>query len=75
MNMNSQKTTLRPRRFSDSDLKRVHVEIMDPYGVIVRCAQCGSAWSPMLGSGGRLPRGYWKCPGGCNHDGFHGGRR
>jgi hypothetical protein len=73
--MNNEKATLRPRRFSDSELKLVKVEIVDASRVILRCVQCGSAWSPMLRSGGRLPRAYWKCPGGCNHDGFAGGRR
>jgi hypothetical protein len=38
--------TVRPRRFSQSEMKRVQVEIVNPYCVILRCAQCGSAWSP-----------------------------
>jgi hypothetical protein len=46
-----------------------------PYNVILRCTACGWVWSPNLRSGGRLPKGYWKCPGGCNHDAFSGGRR
>jgi hypothetical protein len=24
-------------------------------------------WTPNLLPGGRLPRGYWQCPNGCNH--------
>lgn len=33
-----------------------------------RCQQCGQVWSPNSPAGGRLPRGWWKCPNGCNAD-------
>lgn len=33
-----------------------------------RCQQCGQVWSPTLQTEGRLPRGWWKCPNGCNSD-------
>jgi hypothetical protein len=69
-NMNNDKPVVRPRRFSESELKRVQVEIINPYRLVLRCAQCGWGWSPMICAGGRLPRNYWKCPGGCNHDGL-----
>jgi len=67
--MNNDKPVVRPRRFSESELKRVQVEIINPYRLVLRCAQCGWGWSPMIRAGGRLPRNYSKCPGGCNHDG------
>ena len=35
--------------------------------LILHCGFCGQGWSPMLLEGGRLRRGYWKCPNGC-HD-------
>ena len=70
--MNIDNQAVRPRRFSEPELKRVQVEIIDPYRTVLRCALCGWGWSPMLRSGGRLPKGYWKCPGGCNHDVFSG---
>ena len=31
-----------------------------------RCCECGQVWSPMLQRGGRFPRGWWRCPSGCN---------
>jgi len=31
-----------------------------------RCKKCGQEWSPNLLSGGKLPKGWWKCPRGCN---------
>jgi hypothetical protein len=30
------------------------------------CRECGKGWSPNLLSGGRRPRGWWRCPNGCN---------
>jgi hypothetical protein len=35
----------------------------------LRCKQCGEVWGPsyVLPSG-RLQRGWWKCPNGCNAD-------
>ena len=29
---------------------------------IFACADCGGAWSPLLQTGGRMPRGYRVCP-------------
>lgn len=29
---------------------------------IPKLDNCGQIWSPSLLAGGRLPRGYWKCP-------------
>jgi hypothetical protein len=34
----------------------------------VTCNQCGAGWSPNLRARGYLPRGWWKCPRGCNAD-------
>jgi len=56
-----------PKRFSVPELARVGVEILARRNmVLLRCKRCGEKWQPMLGAGGRLPRGYWKCPRGCN---------
>ena len=35
---------------------------------IFECLACGRRWAALIQRGGRLPRGYWKCPEGCNHD-------
>lgn len=55
-----------PRRFTERELKRVGVEIRDASSTILGCVECGKGWAPMLQQGGKLPRGYWKCPNGCN---------
>lgn len=54
-----------PRRFSAPELARVGVEILNRHRLLLRCAVCGSVWSPNVRSGGRLPRGYWRCENGC----------
>lgn len=48
-------------------LKLHNVTLIDERQVLLRCNQCGQPWSPILLEGGRLPKGYWKCPKGCNH--------
>jgi hypothetical protein len=46
--------------------KKHNVKIVDTQRFLVECNQCGQTWSPILQEGGRLPRGWWKCPYGCN---------
>ena len=56
-----------PRRFSAPELKKVGVTILERQrNIALLCDNCGAAWSPDLQAGGKLPRGYWKCPNGCN---------
>lgn len=50
-------------------LERVGIELVDPSSVRLRCRDCGQLWSPNLGTGGQLPRGWWRCPNGCNAPG------
>jgi hypothetical protein len=38
------------------------VERLSPYSTWLRCMICGMTWSPCILPGGKLPRGYWKCP-------------
>jgi len=59
---------LRPRRCTQSELAKVGVELLDERGLQLRCCNCGQIWSPNILAGGRMPRGYWKCPRGlgCN---------
>ena len=33
-----------------------------------RCLKCGVVWSPNLRKGGRLPKGWWRCPNKCNKE-------
>ena len=56
----------RPRRCTAGELARVGVELIDAAGVRLKCKKCGVVWSPNVGRHGRLPRGWWKCPWGCN---------
>jgi hypothetical protein len=56
-----------PLRFSYKELGKFGVTIVDPTGVWLSCNDCGKHWSPDLRTGGHLPRGYWKCPQGCNN--------
>lgn len=53
-------------RFSEAEMKKHNVEIIDKRKVRLKCLSCGMVWSPMVGSEGRLPRNYWQCPKGCN---------
>lgn len=56
----------RPRNASDSELEKVGVEIVNPHNFHLHCLECGQIWSPEMQGNDRLPRGYWKCPNGCN---------
>lgn len=53
-----------PRNTSEGELSRVGIEEASQGSY--RCTACGGVWSPMLGAGGRLPRGWWHCPDNCN---------
>lgn len=47
-------------------IQQVGVEVINENSLWLKCQVCGQTWSPNLRTGGRLPRGYWKCPNGCN---------
>jgi hypothetical protein len=36
--------------------------------IFLQCDNCGSTWSPNIQTGGRLPKGYWRCPNRCNYE-------
>jgi hypothetical protein len=55
-----------PRRLSQPELARVGIHIRDWSLTLLVCDTCGECWSPTVGRGGRLPRGYWRCPNRCN---------
>ncbi len=57
---------MRSHRFTKAEMKRVGVEVVDESRILLRCMTCGQTWSPDLQAHGKLPRGYWKCPNGCN---------
>lgn len=43
---------------------RVHCETERP--LVLRCNECGAAWSPDILSGGHLRRFWFRCRNGCN---------
>ena len=50
-------------------LKRRGVSLLALRGICLECNQCGNRWSPTNSKiRWQLPRGYWKCPDGCNED-------
>src|SRR5713226_7601959 len=55
-----------PRRATDAELRRVGVERDLHRDGSFTCLNCGQEWQPTLRRGGLYPRGYWKCPEGCN---------
>ena len=59
---------MRPHKYTPGQMDKAGVEVISQHNVWLRCKQCGQAWSPNLGREGRLPRGYWRCPNGCNAD-------
>ena len=42
------------------------ITMIDQHHRMYRCNTCRTQWSPNLLKGGKLPKGYWKCPNGCN---------
>jgi hypothetical protein len=58
----------RPKRYNESQLAKAGVELVDKLAGLLSCKQCGYAWMVNVGGRGPLPRGYWKCPKGCNED-------
>lgn len=53
-------------RFSERFMNQMGVEVINGNGLKLECVVCRMAWHLVRKSGGPLPRGYWKCPGGCN---------
>jgi len=55
-----------PRRLTDGELRKFGITMTDKRSLRFVCNTCGMKWSPVLLKGGRLPRGWWECPEGCN---------
>ena len=47
-------------------LEQKEVEVLEGEGFTLRCMECGATWSPETENRLRLPKGYWRCPEGCN---------
>lgn len=57
-----------PKRFSENELKKVGIQSVSMSTTMLKCSKCKATWSPNLREGGKLPKGYWQCPKGCNVD-------
>lgn len=55
-----------PKMFGEGRLSSVGVVLVESRPTILRCTCCGMGWQ--LLEGGKLHRGWWKCPAGCNGD-------
>ena len=60
------KKPILPRRCTPQELVQVGVVLIDENDIRLACMSCGRKWSPLLRKDGRLPKGYWMCPEGCN---------
>ena len=47
-------------------LEQKEVEIVEDADFALRCTACGATWTPETENRLRLPKGYWRCPQGCN---------
>lgn len=60
----------KPRSCTERELLKVGVEVWGwPYFFALRCENCNETWKPKTAAAGRMARGYWKCPHGCNTGG------
>jgi ribosomal protein L37AE/L43A len=55
-----------PHEYTKAQLKKVSISIVRFSPAVLRCEQCGETWQ-VKQKGLRLPKGYWKCPKGCNN--------
>jgi hypothetical protein len=39
---------------------------LNKYGLVLECRSRGTSWSNLPGPDCDLPRGFWRCPRGCN---------
>jgi hypothetical protein len=64
--MTTRTEVIPPKHFSVLELGRAGVVVRSTSAIWLECRDCGQQWSPLLRPGGKLPRGYWRCPDGCN---------
>ena len=58
--------SLEPAELAKHNVKLVSKDAAASGQIWLTCDKCGARWSPNLQKGGRLPRGFWRCPNGCN---------
>ncbi|UCH56878.1 MAG: response regulator [Candidatus Bathyarchaeota archaeon] len=47
-------------------LDQKQIDLVEGEEFTLRCRNCSRAWTPDTRNRQRLPKGYWKCPEGCN---------
>ena len=57
-----------PHEFTPREMHKTGVQIISRQPLKLRCDRCAAVWS-VRQRGLRLPKGYWKCPNGCNAQG------
>ena len=59
-----------PERIAQADCDAFNVEVVPGSGMRLKCICCGSVWLSFRWAGSsQLPKGYWRCPRGCNEGG------
>ena len=53
-------------RLTEGSLRRVGIDLLGFPDIHLACRACGQHFMPLLRPGARLPRGWWRCPNGCN---------
>ncbi len=66
LGLNARPAPPRTRRVPSAALARMGVKVLNRYGLLLECAQCGTRWAPRLIAGWHRPAGYWRCPNRCN---------
>ena len=57
-----------PHDYTENQLRKVRVNVVRAAPLLVlRCDECGATWQ-VKQKGLRMPKGYWKCPNGCNRE-------
>ena len=54
-----------PYEISEYQLNKVGVILLSANPLTLKCCKCEAVW-PITTKGLRLPKGYWRCPKGCN---------
>jgi len=54
-----------PYEFSKSQMLKVGIILLNEQQHQLQCASCRAVWQ-VIKRGLRFPKGYWKCPNGCN---------
>jgi hypothetical protein len=54
------------RHILGARMARLGVRLLNKYGWVLQCEQCGAIWTPEPTQDGSFPRGFSRCPNRCN---------